>query len=74
MTWHLHDEDLRAYATRTLAGPVLWSAEAHLAACGECRERLAGTATVDLGWAVDRAGLASTRPWTRRGRGPSNGC
>lgn len=53
MTWHLLDDDLRAYATRTLAAPALWSAEAHLAACGECRERLAAAATVDTGWAVD---------------------
>ncbi|WP_433125107.1 hypothetical protein ACQPWW_21770 [Micromonospora sp. CA-240977] len=53
MTWHLLDEDLRAYATRTLAAPGLWSTEAHLVACGECRERLAAAATVDLGWAID---------------------
>ncbi|MET8042214.1 hypothetical protein ABZU25_15310 [Micromonospora sp. NPDC005215] len=53
MTWHLLDEDLRVYATRTLAAPGLWSTEAHLAACGECRERLAAAATVDLGWAID---------------------
>ncbi|MCG5468991.1 hypothetical protein LADH09A_002892 [Micromonospora sp. LAH09] len=53
MTWHLLDDDIRAYAARTLAAPALWSAEAHLAACGECRERLAATATVDMGWALD---------------------
>lgn len=53
MTWHLLDEDLRAYAARILAPPVLWSTEAHLAACGECRERLAATVTVDVGWVVD---------------------
>ncbi|WP_433261795.1 hypothetical protein ACQPWR_20965 [Micromonospora vinacea] len=53
MTWHLLDDDLSAYTTRTLAAPGLWSAEAHLTACGECRERLAAAATVDLGWAID---------------------
>ncbi|GGO20890.1 zf-HC2 domain-containing protein [Micromonospora parathelypteridis] len=53
MTWHLLDEDLRAYATRTLVAPALWSTEAHLAACGECRERLAATAALDMGWVVD---------------------
>ncbi|WP_410816539.1 hypothetical protein [Micromonospora sp. 050-3] len=53
MTWHLLDEDLRAYATRTLAAPGLWSTEAHLAACDECRERLAAAATADLRWAID---------------------
>ncbi|MEU8404825.1 hypothetical protein AB0C19_01305 [Micromonospora sp. NPDC048842] len=68
MTWHLLDEDLRAYATRTLAAPGLWSTEAHLVACGECRERLAAAATVDLesaidgGWARLDVALDAPRP------------
>ena len=70
MTWHLLDEDLRAYATRTLTAPGLWSMEAHLAACGECRERLAAAATATPGGRSTQAGPASTPPWTRRAPGP----
>ncbi|MEU8419696.1 hypothetical protein AB0C15_02315 [Micromonospora sp. NPDC048835] len=68
MTWHLLDEDIRAYASRTLTAPGLWSTEAHLAACGACRERLAVTATagpgsaVDGGWARLDAALDAPRP------------
>jgi hypothetical protein len=38
--WHVPDDQLRQYADRALAPPALWSAEAHLAACPHCRERL----------------------------------
>jgi hypothetical protein len=51
--WHVPDEELRAYAGRALAAPWLWSAEAHLAACPGCRDRLAGAvdqAEVSAGW------------------------
>lgn len=51
--WHLPEAELRRYGERTLAPPVLWSTEAHLAACAECRERLAGLdpRAADAGWA-----------------------
>jgi hypothetical protein len=53
MTWHVSEEDLRAYARGELAPPVLWSADAHLTACAQCREVLAGVSdpvALDAGW------------------------
>jgi hypothetical protein len=53
--WHVAEEELRAYAAGTATAPWLWSTEAHLAACDECRTRLAGMGAarrlVDAGWA-----------------------
>ncbi|MEW2406425.1 zf-HC2 domain-containing protein [Streptomyces griseoviridis] len=54
MTWHVDDEDLRAYGRGALASPALWSADTHLTACAPCRERLAALtdpAALDTGWA-----------------------
>lgn len=51
--WHVPDDELRRYADRTLAPPLLWSTEAHLAACGPCRERLTaavGPGLASAGW------------------------
>jgi hypothetical protein len=51
--WHVPDDELRRYAERVLAPPLLWSTEAHLAGCAPCRERLTTTAGPDLaraGW------------------------
>jgi hypothetical protein len=50
--WHLPDGELRRYGERTLAPPVLWSTEAHLAACAGCRDRLAAAEpqVVRVGW------------------------
>ncbi|KQX83391.1 hypothetical protein [Streptomyces sp. Root1310] len=53
MTWHVAEEDLRAYAHGELAPPLLWSADTHLAACAQCRAQLAGTTdpvALDAGW------------------------
>ncbi|MEU0947710.1 zf-HC2 domain-containing protein [Streptomyces canus] len=53
MTWHVTEEDLRAYARGELAAPLLWSADTHLAACAECRGLLAGVTdpvALDAGW------------------------
>lgn len=53
MTWHVAEEDLRAYAQGQLAPPLLWSADTHLAACDECRGRLAGAfeaGELDAAW------------------------
>lgn len=60
--WHLPDEELRRYGQRALAPPVLWSVEAHLTACGHCRERLATGAAplVQSGW--DRLEVALDAP------------
>ena len=53
MSWHVPEEDLRAYARGELAAPVLWSADAHLGACAACRGVLAEVsdpAALDAGW------------------------
>lgn len=52
-TWHLADTDLAGYAAGALNPPLVWSVEAHLAACGQCRARLtvaAPPALLDDGW------------------------
>ncbi|MET7682720.1 zf-HC2 domain-containing protein [Streptomyces sp. NPDC005423] len=53
MTWHVAEEDVRAYARGELAPPALWSADTHLARCAECRARLArlaDPAALAAGW------------------------
>jgi hypothetical protein len=63
--WHVPDEELRRYADRGLTPPWLWSAEAHLAACTGCRERLAEVVDPGLvraGWARLDAELDAPRP------------
>ncbi|MGW3134472.1 zf-HC2 domain-containing protein [Streptomyces sp. NPDC001139] len=63
MTWHVEDDDLRAYALGELAAPMLWSADAHLMACGRCREVLARVGQpVDAGWERLDAELDAPRP------------
>ncbi|WP_416976225.1 anti-sigma factor family protein [Streptomyces sp. T028] len=65
MTWHVAEEDLRAYALGELAAPLLWSADTHLTRCAECRARLAaGTDPValDSGWERLDAELDAPRP------------
>ncbi|MEU9170951.1 zf-HC2 domain-containing protein [Streptomyces sp. NPDC048420] len=52
-TWHVTEEDLRAYAQGELAAPLLWSADTHLAACAECRALLGDVTdpvALDAGW------------------------
>ncbi|MGK5696789.1 zf-HC2 domain-containing protein [Streptomyces sp. URMC 128] len=53
MSWHVPEEDLRAYARGELAAPALWSADAHLGACAACRGALAEASdpvALDAGW------------------------
>ncbi|MFJ8469311.1 zf-HC2 domain-containing protein [Streptomyces swartbergensis] len=53
MSWHVPEEDLRAYARGELAAPALWSADAHLGACAACRGVLAEVSdpvALDEGW------------------------
>ncbi|WDV52754.1 zf-HC2 domain-containing protein [Streptomyces coeruleorubidus] len=53
MSWHVPEEDLRAYARGELAAPALWSADAHLGACAACRGVLAEVSdpvALDAGW------------------------
>ncbi|MGV9556604.1 zf-HC2 domain-containing protein [Streptomyces sp. NPDC003401] len=53
MTWHVPEEDLRAYARGELVAPLLWSADTHLEGCAPCRSRLAGVVdpvALDAGW------------------------
>lgn len=40
MSWHLEHETLAAYATGRVDEPTAFSVEAHLVACGACRERV----------------------------------
>ncbi|MFH9734695.1 zf-HC2 domain-containing protein [Streptomyces sp. NPDC017260] len=64
-TWHVDEDDLRAYARGELAAPVLWSADAHLTACAHCREVLAEVsdrAALDIGWERLDAELDAPRP------------
>lgn len=63
--WHIPDDDLRAYAAGSVRPPWLWSAEAHLAACPQCRERLADGTDPDAlaaGWARLDPELDAPRP------------
>jgi len=65
MTWHVSEEDLRAYAQGELAPPVLWAADTHLGACARCRAVLAGVgdpAALDAGWERLDAELDAPRP------------
>ncbi|WP_405949017.1 zf-HC2 domain-containing protein [Streptomyces prunicolor] len=53
MTWHVAEDDVRAYARGELAPPMLWSADTHLAQCAECRALLASVTdpvALDAGW------------------------
>jgi len=63
--WHLPADHLREYASGVLEPPLRWSAEAHLAACGHCREQLNGLVDPTLtatGWARLDAELDAPRP------------
>jgi hypothetical protein len=65
MTWHVAEEDLRAYAQGELAPPLLWSADTHLTKCAQCRARLAGAVdpvALDAGWERLDAELDAPRP------------
>jgi hypothetical protein len=59
------DEELRRYADRESTPPWLWSTEAHLAGCPECRDRLAAAvdhSLVPAGWARLDAELDAPKP------------
>ncbi|MEU7061083.1 zf-HC2 domain-containing protein [Streptomyces sp. NPDC046197] len=65
MTWHVAEEDLRAYVRGELAPPLLWSADTHLAACADCRARLAPVSdpvALAVGWERLDAELDAPRP------------
>ncbi|WP_405624551.1 zf-HC2 domain-containing protein [Streptomyces sp. NBC_01396] len=65
MTWHVAEEDLRAYAQGELAPPLLWSADTHLVACARCRAVLAEVGDpvgLDVGWERLDAELDAPRP------------
>ncbi len=64
-TWHVDEDDLRAYARGGLAAPALWSADAHLTACAHCRGVLAevsDAAALEAGWERLDAELDAPRP------------
>jgi hypothetical protein len=59
------DEELRRYAGFGSTPPSLWSTEAHLADCADCRERLSaavGPSLVAAGWSRLDAELDAPRP------------
>jgi hypothetical protein len=63
--WHLQDPDLVGYSAGVLAAPGVWSVEAHLAGCAQCRGRLAtvaGPELVEAGWERIDAELDAPRP------------
>ncbi|MEU1178034.1 zf-HC2 domain-containing protein [Streptomyces sp. NPDC005820] len=65
MTWHVAEDDLRAYALGELAPPLLWSADTHLTRCAQCRARLTAAAdpvALDAGWERLDAELDAPRP------------
>ncbi|MEU3409686.1 MULTISPECIES: cupin domain-containing protein [unclassified Streptomyces] len=65
MSWHVAEEDLRAYARGELEPPLLWSADTHLAGCAECRAVLAAAwdgEALDEAWARLDAELDAPRP------------
>jgi anti-sigma factor RsiW len=82
MTWHVAEEELRAYARGELAPPLLWSADTHVGSCAECRAVLAAVsdpAALDAGWDRLDAELDAARPgWvspsTPRGCSPRPRC
>ncbi|MET7442710.1 zf-HC2 domain-containing protein [Streptomyces sp. NPDC004082] len=64
-TWHVPEDDLRAYARGELTAPRLWSADTHLAACARCRAALAEVTdpvALEEGWARLDAELDAPRP------------
>ncbi|MET7981637.1 MULTISPECIES: zf-HC2 domain-containing protein [unclassified Streptomyces] len=64
-TWHVPEEDLRAYTQGELTAPRLWSADTHLAACARCRRTLAEISdpvALDAGWERLDAELDAPRP------------
>ncbi|MER7483528.1 zf-HC2 domain-containing protein [Streptomyces sp. NPDC126510] len=53
MSWHVSEEELRAYARGELQAPALWSADTHLTSCARCRAVLAEVSdpvALDAGW------------------------
>ncbi|WP_328499298.1 zf-HC2 domain-containing protein [Streptomyces sp. NBC_00414] len=65
MTWHVAEDDLRAYVRGELASPMLWSADTHLMACARCRAVLAEVGDpvpLDEGWERLDAELDVPRP------------
>ncbi|MEU3242563.1 MULTISPECIES: zf-HC2 domain-containing protein [unclassified Streptomyces] len=64
-SWHVPEDDIRAYARGELTPPRLWSADTHLAACARCRETLAAAAdpvALAAGWERLDAELDAPRP------------
>lgn len=68
MTWHVAEEELRAYARGELAPPLLWSADTHVGSCARCRAVLAAVCdpfALDAGW--DRLDAELDAPVPGRG-------
>ncbi|MFJ9963035.1 cupin domain-containing protein [Streptomyces avermitilis] len=64
-TWHVPEDDLRAYVQGELVPPRLWSADTHLAACERCRAALAEAGdpvALDAAWERLDAELDAPRP------------
>ncbi|WP_225098081.1 zf-HC2 domain-containing protein [Streptomyces sp. CoH27] len=65
MSWHVGEDELRAYARGELVPPLVWSADAHLTGCAECRARLAevwDAGALDAAWERLDAELDAPRP------------
>jgi hypothetical protein len=65
MNWHVPGDDLMRYAAGAAVPPTLWSTEAHLGICPDCRGRLASVSDpgrTTAGWARLDAELDAPRP------------
>ena len=65
VTWHPADSALASYATNRMPASQVWSIEAHVAACADCRRTLGGlvdSTRLDVIWDATLEGVDAPRP------------